>query len=73
MTESGIFRVAVKLAPQNRSAYLAQTCGADAVLRRDVESLLREHDCSAALPAEPPLTGSAGREQQGHSPDRTPE
>jgi hypothetical protein len=73
MTESGIFRIVVKLAPENRAAYLAQTCGSDAVLRGDVESLLREQNCSAVMPSESPLTGSAGREQQGHLPDRTTE
>jgi hypothetical protein len=35
-----IFHRAVELAPQARSAFLDETCGADRSLRREVESLL---------------------------------
>jgi serine/threonine protein kinase len=44
MSESGIFKAAVKLPPERRAAYLDQACGPDEELRRDVNSLLRAHD-----------------------------
>jgi tetratricopeptide (TPR) repeat protein/serine/threonine protein kinase len=44
MSESGIFKAAVKLPPERRAAYLDQACGSDEELRRDVDSLLRAHD-----------------------------
>jgi serine/threonine protein kinase/Flp pilus assembly protein TadD len=43
MSESGIFRVAVKLPAEQRAAYLDQACGANPVLRQEVESLLQAH------------------------------
>jgi WD40 repeat protein/serine/threonine protein kinase len=46
MSESGIFKLAVKLPPDRRAAYLDEACGSDATLRREVESLLRSHDAS---------------------------
>ena len=39
MSESGIFKVAVKLPPDRRAAYLDQACGSDAQLRAEIESL----------------------------------
>ncbi len=44
MSESAIFKAVVKLAPEQRAAYLDQTCGIDPDLRREVESLLRVHE-----------------------------
>ena len=41
MSESGIFKAAIRLPPDERSAYLDRACGTDAELRKDVESLLR--------------------------------
>ena len=46
MSESGIFKAAVKLSPDRRAAYLDQACGANQELRREIESLLRAHDAS---------------------------
>ena len=37
MSESGIFKVAVKLPPDRRAAYLDQACGSDAELRAEIE------------------------------------
>ena len=37
MSESGIFKAAVKLSPDQRAAYLGQACGANVELRREVE------------------------------------
>ncbi|HEX5268962.1 MAG TPA: WD40 repeat domain-containing serine/threonine-protein kinase [Gemmataceae bacterium] len=54
MSESGIFNEAVKLPPGQRAAYLDRACGADAALRREVESLLRAHDASCDLLHDPP-------------------
>src|SRR5687767_5488585 len=56
MSESVIFKAAVKLAPERRAAYLDQACNADPALRNEVESLLRAHDHSAAF-----LNGQADR------------
>ena len=44
MSESAIFKTAVKLLPEQRAAYLNQACGPDTELRREIESLLRAHD-----------------------------
>ena len=44
MTESGIFKIAVKLAAEQRREFLEQACGVDTALRREVEALLEAHD-----------------------------
>jgi eukaryotic-like serine/threonine-protein kinase len=49
MSESGIFKVAVKLPPDRRAAYLDQACGSDAELRAEIESLLRAHDATGGF------------------------
>jgi len=49
MSESGIFKAAVKLPPDHRAAYLDEACGSDAELRREVESLLHAHDTSCGF------------------------
>src|SRR5262245_13894145 len=54
MSESGIFKAAVKLPPEQRADYLDQACGDDPELRREVESLLRAHDASGSFLQEPP-------------------
>ena len=46
MSESGIFKAAVKLPPERRAAYLDQACGSDAELRGEIESLLHAHDAT---------------------------
>ncbi len=60
MSESGIFKTAVKLPPDRRAAYLDQACGDNPELRHEVESLLRAHDASGGFlqdhPARPPAT-----------------
>src|SRR6516162_9469211 len=53
MSESAIFKAAVKLAPERRAAYLDQTCGADPELRREVESLLRAYDAPGSFLQDP--------------------
>ncbi|HUS12789.1 MAG TPA: protein kinase [Pyrinomonadaceae bacterium] len=40
---SGIFKSALALKPEERGAYLAARCGADASLRQDVERLIESH------------------------------
>ena len=42
--EVGIFTEALKLAPQDRDAFLDDACGDDEELRRRLEELLRAHD-----------------------------
>jgi eukaryotic-like serine/threonine-protein kinase len=46
MSDSGIFKAAVKLSPERRAAFLDQACASDAELRHEIESLLRAHDAS---------------------------
>jgi len=49
MTESGIFKAAVKLPPDRRAAYLDEACGSDAQLRTEIESLVEAHDTSCSF------------------------
>jgi serine/threonine protein kinase len=49
MSESGIFRAALKLSRDQRPAYLDQACGSDQELRREVESLLRAHEAESGF------------------------
>jgi serine/threonine protein kinase len=49
MSESGIFKAAVKLPPDRRAAYLDQACGSDAELRAEIESLLHAHDATGSF------------------------
>jgi serine/threonine protein kinase len=49
MTDSGIFKVAIKLPAEQRAAYLDQACGDDQALRQEVESLLQAHDAPGSL------------------------
>jgi hypothetical protein len=46
MSDSEIFKAAIKLPPERRQEYLDQACGTDNELRREVESLLREHEAA---------------------------
>jgi hypothetical protein len=54
MSDSGVFKAAVKLSPEERGAYLDKACGANQELRREVESLLRAHDDAAGFLQNPP-------------------
>ena len=60
MSESGIFKAAVKLPLERRAAYLEQACGGDHDLRCEVESLLRAHENPGSFlqshPARSPAT-----------------
>jgi hypothetical protein len=49
MSDSGIFKAAIKLPADQRAAYLDRACDADPELRREVESLLRAHDASCSF------------------------
>ena len=49
MSESGIFKAAVKLPTDERAAYLDQACGSDADLRGEIESLLHAHDTECSF------------------------
>jgi eukaryotic-like serine/threonine-protein kinase len=44
MSDSGIFKAAVKLPADQRAAYLDQACADNQALRREVESLLQAHE-----------------------------
>ena len=71
MSDTGIFKAAVKLSPERRAAYLDQACGSNHALRCEVESLLQAHDepgsflqsrlaRQTATVDEPPLTEKPG-------------
>jgi serine/threonine protein kinase/tetratricopeptide (TPR) repeat protein len=49
VSESGIFKAAVKLPPDRRAAYLEEACGSDAELRGEIESLLHAHDATGGI------------------------
>ena len=62
-----VFSVARNLPPLERAAFLEQTCGGDAELRRQADSLLTAHDQSGqflqptvALSAPNALVGKSG-------------
>ena len=44
-----IFQAAVDLLPEERARYIAQVCANDTTLKRDVESLLSQHDSAGEL------------------------
>src|SRR6201991_3012493 len=48
-----IFQAAVELLPEERARYIAQVCANDTTLRRDVESLLSQHDSAGELLDQP--------------------
>jgi serine/threonine-protein kinase len=52
---TSIFADAIELPPAERLAFIAQACGADTDLRREVESLLTAHDGSAGFLESPPV------------------
>ena len=52
-----IFQAAVDLAPAERERYVSQACAADSSLRRDVETLLLQHDSASGV-LEHPVYGS---------------
>src|SRR6185437_5776110 len=54
-----IFEDAVKLAPDQRAAYLKEACGNDAQLRQRVERLLQAHDQTGGVLEKPPAAVSA--------------
>jgi tetratricopeptide (TPR) repeat protein/serine/threonine protein kinase len=58
MSDSGVFKAALKLSPDEREAYLEQACGADQALRQEVESLLRAHNEGGSF-LEKPACGGA--------------
>ena len=56
MSESGIFKAAVKLPPERRAAYLDEVCGSDAGLRGEINSLLHAHDATDGFLEEVPAS-----------------
>ncbi|MBV9926200.1 MAG: protein kinase [Acidobacteria bacterium] len=53
----GVFDAAVELDPAEREAYLADACGGDAELRRQVELLIQSHDAAGSFIEEPAVAG----------------
>jgi WD40 repeat protein/serine/threonine protein kinase len=49
MSDSGIFKAAIKLPADQRDIYLDQACGDNRALRQEVESLLQAHDAPGCL------------------------
>src|SRR5437879_162565 len=60
MSDSRIFKAAVKLSLERRAVYLDEACGTNHALRGEVESLLRAHEDPGSFleshPARPPAT-----------------
>jgi serine/threonine protein kinase len=67
-----VFGAALARAPNERAAFVAEACGADAELRREVESLLGASDGADAFLAEPPaavaVAPNATRSPAGDQP-----
>src|ERR1043166_7640394 len=55
MQESGIFKAAVKLPPDERAVFTARAGAADAALRLEVEALLKAHDQPGEFMHRPPI------------------
>src|SRR4051794_24606063 len=55
MSESGIFKHAIKLPAEQRAAYLSEACGTNRELREEVESLLRAAGASGDFLDKPAL------------------
>lgn len=49
-----VFQNALDLLPEERARYVSEVCSNDAGLRRDVESLLSQHDSAGELLEQPP-------------------
>jgi len=62
-----LFGAAVELPPGERAAFVAQACGNDAALRREVESLLAAHDGDADF-LESPAAEATDREAADLAP-----
>ena len=56
--EIAIFTRALKVAPQERDAFLERSCDGDEDLRRKVDALLSAHDRLGNFMEEPPKGGS---------------
>src|SRR5262249_18547453 len=54
-----IFLAAEQIGPREREEYLRAACGGDAVLRRRVEALLRQHEHAGSFLEPPTLHGTA--------------
>src|SRR3954471_19481935 len=60
MTEEMIFAEALeKSTPIERAAYLDKACGADAVLRQRIETLLESHEAAGGLLDKPAIQCAA--------------
>jgi non-specific serine/threonine protein kinase len=65
-----LFDAAVDRNPQDRVAFLATACGADPVLRAEVERLLRAHDDASAFIDRSPVAGAAAAAAETRQPLR---
>jgi tRNA A-37 threonylcarbamoyl transferase component Bud32 len=60
-----VLRRALECAPSARSAVVAEACGGDAELVREIESLLANHDATGSFLREPLLAPGSGQELWG--------
>ena len=58
MTEETLFHLALEKSPDERGAFLDDTCAGDAALRERVEVLLRAHEGSGSFMDRPPFAGA---------------
>jgi serine/threonine-protein kinase len=63
-----LFQAARERRPEERSAYLAEACGDNAELRRELESLLIEHDRQGTAAPAPADSSPAARERAEKPP-----
>ncbi|ACY14128.1 protein kinase domain-containing protein [Haliangium ochraceum] len=62
-----LFHAALDRTPQEREGFLAQRCADDASLRREIESLLAQHDDEDDFLSRPALCGAASEAPAGES------
>ena len=62
-----LFDAAVERNSQDRAAFLAEACGQDAVLRDEVERLLKAHDEATAFIDRSPVAGMAAAASKASS------
>ncbi|HQR36314.1 MAG TPA: serine/threonine-protein kinase, partial [Blastocatellia bacterium] len=61
-----LYHAALEREPESRANFLAKTCGEDAELRREIESLLASHQQAASFIEKPPADIAAGMMAEKH-------
>jgi len=64
---NSVFHAALEIEPGERAAFLAQVCGGDELVRREVESLISSHEQSNSFSASPAFDLAAGLLAEGEA------